>query len=90
MKAGFRVSPLLFAACAMARFAQGVERAGKFAVAHLCDVQKIPVYQGRTGDQERVARTPKPKAKGGGPGGIRTPDPLLRRQVLYPVELRSR
>jgi hypothetical protein len=26
----------------------------------------------------------------GGPGGARTPNPLLRRQMLYPVELRAR
>ena len=26
---------------------------------------------------------------GGTPGEIRTPDPLLRRQVLYPAELRA-
>jgi hypothetical protein len=26
----------------------------------------------------------------GAPGGIRTPDPLLRRQTLYPTELRAR
>ena len=26
----------------------------------------------------------------GAPGGIRTPDPLLRRQMLYPAELRAR
>ena len=25
--------------------------------------------------------------KNGGPGGIRTPDPTLRRRVLYPTEL---
>jgi hypothetical protein len=28
--------------------------------------------------------------KNGAPGGIRTPDPLLRRQMLYPSELRAR
>jgi hypothetical protein len=27
---------------------------------------------------------------GGAPGGIRTPDPLLRRQTLFPTELRAR
>ena len=27
---------------------------------------------------------------GGAPGEIRTPDPLLRRQMLYPAELRAR
>ena len=27
--------------------------------------------------------------KSGAPGGIRTPDPLLRRQMLYPSELRA-
>jgi hypothetical protein len=27
--------------------------------------------------------------KNGAPGGIRTPDPLLRRQMLYPTELRA-
>jgi len=26
----------------------------------------------------------------GGPGGTRTPDNLLRRQMLYPAELRAR
>src|ERR1700740_1068580 len=26
---------------------------------------------------------------GGAPGGIRTPDPLLRRQTLFPTELRA-
>ena len=26
----------------------------------------------------------------GAPGGARTPNPLLRRQMLYPVELRAR
>jgi hypothetical protein len=26
----------------------------------------------------------------GAPGEIRTPDPLLRRQMLYPAELRAR
>src|SRR4051812_35523233 len=31
---------------------------------------------------------PDPK-KGGAPGGTRTPDPLLRRQTLYPAELRA-
>jgi hypothetical protein len=28
--------------------------------------------------------------KSGAPGEIRTPDPLLRRQTLYPTELRAR
>ena len=28
--------------------------------------------------------------RNGAPGGIRTPDPLLRRQILYPAELRAR
>jgi hypothetical protein len=28
--------------------------------------------------------------KSGAPGGIRTPDPLLRRQTLFPTELRAR
>jgi hypothetical protein len=28
--------------------------------------------------------------KNGAPGEIRTPDPLLRRQTLYPTELRAR
>src|SRR5271168_1716235 len=27
--------------------------------------------------------------RSGAPGGIRTPDPLLRRQILYPAELRA-
>jgi hypothetical protein len=27
--------------------------------------------------------------RGGAPGGIRTPDPLLRRQTLFPTELRA-
>jgi hypothetical protein len=27
--------------------------------------------------------------KDGAPGGIRTPDPLLRRQTLFPTELRA-
>src|SRR5579863_2241061 len=27
--------------------------------------------------------------KNGAPGGIRTPDPLLRRQTLFPTELRA-
>src|ERR1700736_1541738 len=29
-------------------------------------------------------------SKSGAPGGTRTPDPLLRRQPLYPAELRAR
>ncbi len=29
------------------------------------------------------------KGIGGAPGEIRTPDPLLRRQTLYPTELRA-
>src|SRR5713101_6117089 len=29
------------------------------------------------------------KRKNGAPGGTRTPDPLLRRQTLYPAELRA-
>jgi hypothetical protein len=28
--------------------------------------------------------------RSGAPGGIRTPDPLLRRQTLFPTELRAR
>jgi hypothetical protein len=28
--------------------------------------------------------------RNGAPGEIRTPDPLLRRQTLYPTELRAR
>jgi hypothetical protein len=32
----------------------------------------------------------KVKEKGGAPGEIRTPDLLLRRQSLYPAELRAR
>ena len=32
---------------------------------------------------------PKPPKKDGDSGRIRTPDPLLRRQLLYPAELRS-
>jgi hypothetical protein len=31
-----------------------------------------------------------PFTKNGAPGGNRTPDPLLRRQTLYPTELRAR
>ncbi len=31
----------------------------------------------------------RPKLGNGAPGAIRTPDPLLRRQVLYPAELRA-
>jgi hypothetical protein len=30
------------------------------------------------------------KRKTGAPGAIRTPDPLLRRQLLYPPELQAR
>jgi hypothetical protein len=30
------------------------------------------------------------KDDNGAPGEIRTPDPLLRRQLLYPAELRAR
>ncbi len=30
------------------------------------------------------------RGKSGAPGEIRTPDPLLRRQMLYPAELRAR
>ena len=37
----------------------------------------------------RGERMLKPKKLGGTPGVIRTPDPLLRRQVLYPAELRA-
>ncbi len=29
------------------------------------------------------------KKKGGAPGRIRTPDPLIRSQMLYPAELRA-
>ena len=29
-------------------------------------------------------------SKNGAPGEIRTPDPLIRSQVLYPAELRAR
>src|SRR5713101_3882439 len=53
----------------------------------------------------RVSRRPQPRCTGqtqlltreagvargtGAPGGTRTPDPLLRRQMLYPAELRAR
>ena len=31
-----------------------------------------------------------PPEKGGTPEGTRTPDPLLRRQLLYPPELQAR
>jgi hypothetical protein len=31
----------------------------------------------------------KQTAQNGAPGGIRTPDPLLRRQTLFPTELRA-
>jgi hypothetical protein len=31
----------------------------------------------------------KRRRKGGAPGPIRTGDPLLRRQMLYPTELRA-
>jgi hypothetical protein len=34
--------------------------------------------------------TTEPPLMGGGPGGTRTPDILLRRQMLYPAELRAR
>jgi hypothetical protein len=38
-----------------------------------------------------VAHVPGPDPKvSGAPGEIRTPDPLLRRQTLYPTELRAR
>ena len=30
------------------------------------------------------------REKNGAPGETRTPDPLLRRQTLYPAELRAR
>ena len=45
--------------------------------------------------QERIPRGcrtagRKPERKSGAPGGIRTPDPLLRRQTLFPTELRAR
>ncbi len=32
----------------------------------------------------------KPFLKFGAPGAIRTPDPLVRSQILYPTELRAR
>ena len=38
---------------------------------------------------ERGGRSGKPGEVIGTPGVIRTPDPLLRRQVLYPAELRA-
>ena len=34
--------------------------------------------------------SPASASENGAPGGIRTPDPLLRRQTLYPTELRAR
>src|SRR3990172_2113970 len=36
------------------------------------------------------APPPPPRKKPGAPGEIRTPDPLLRRQLLYPPELQAR
>ena len=32
---------------------------------------------------------PESKEEGGAPGKTRTPDPLLRRQLLYPTELQA-
>jgi hypothetical protein len=37
-----------------------------------------------------VARSGNREFKYGAPGEIRTPDPLVRSQVLYPAELRAR
>ena len=37
----------------------------------------------------KTERTLQGKNLDGTPGEIRTPDPLLRRQVLYPAELRA-
>ncbi len=44
----------------------------------------------RAGTEIVPARRSEPEVRNGTPGVIRTPDPLLRRQVLYPAELRAR
>jgi hypothetical protein len=36
-----------------------------------------------------IALSPILQRKNGAPGGTRTPDPLLRRQTLFPTELRA-
>src|ERR1700736_3544447 len=52
-----------------------------------------PVNRVRASRHLRRAGNPSVSAdilKTGAPGEIRTPDPLLRRQLLYPAELRAR
>src|SRR5579872_5554863 len=48
--------------------------AGKTGTTSTCPFSKTCVFIG----------------KSGAPGGTRTPDPLLRRQMLYPAELQAR
>jgi hypothetical protein len=42
------------------------------------------------GPERNDLQEPESKEEGGAPGKTRTPDPLLRRQLLYPPELQAR
>src|SRR5713101_4964564 len=46
--------------------------------------------QDRSSSVRSNRQEPRFTRKSGAPGGIRTPNPLLRRQTLYPTELRAR
>src|SRR5580692_8496604 len=46
-------------------------------------------WRNSTGNPEQLEDRRK-AGENGAPGEIRTPDPLLRRQMLYPAELRAR
>ena len=63
----------------------GSKRKCRTVVDHSCDM-------GRNRDRGRTGRLQVNDRDGvsGAPGEIRTPDPLLRRQTLYPTELRAR
>ena len=49
-----------------------------------------PARSGNRGKRAGRPDPPNPYDFSGAPAGIRTPDPLLRRQLLYPAELQAR
>ena len=77
------MSPYIFCS-PQGKFLHNFERYWRPAL----EVAKIPDFR-TDGTSGKVADAETPE-KIGAPGGNRTPDPRLRRPMLYPTELRAR
>jgi hypothetical protein len=55
----------------------------------ICGLDRLRILAVEFPAEFRERRPGRKPGWDGAPGGIRTPDPLLRRQMLYPAELRA-